>query len=57
MSLTNDRNVISKNPFTGQQEGIANNRNYKIHHIDKFLAPIAGVLEGVLTCGGNEVLD
>lgn len=29
----------------------------KIHHLDKYLAPIAGVLEGVLTSGGNEVLD
>ena len=28
-----------------------------IHQIDKYLGPIAGVLEGVLTSGGNEVLD
>ena len=27
------------------------------HQIDKYLGPIAGVLEGVLTSGGNEVLD
>ncbi len=29
----------------------------KIHNIDKYLGPIAGVLEGVLTTGGNEVVD
>ena len=29
----------------------------RIHHLDRYLAPIAGVLEGVLTSGGNEVLD
>ena len=27
------------------------------HNIDKYLAPIAGVLEGVLTSGGSEVLE
>lgn len=31
--------------------------NAKIHNIAKYLEPIAGVLEGVLTSGGNEVLD
>jgi hypothetical protein len=31
--------------------------NVKIHNIEKYLAPIAGVLEGILTSGGNEVLE
>lgn len=31
--------------------------NSKTHDIEKYLRPIAGVLEGVLTSGGNEVLD
>ena len=29
----------------------------KIHNIEKYLVPIAGVLEGILTSGGNEVLE
>lgn len=29
----------------------------RIHNIERYLGPIAGVLEKVLTSGGNEVLD
>ena len=50
-SLVSAGNV---NPFKMPQE---NGQHSKIHHIDKYLGPIAGVLEGVLTCGGNQVLD
>ena len=41
--------VRSKNGLGG--------RDLPIYHINKYLEPIAGVLEYVLTSGGDEILD
>jgi len=44
-----------ENPFSAPKPEMAVKTS--AHDIDKYLSPIAGVLEGVLTCGGNEILD
>ena len=45
-----------ENPFSAPKPELPAAKT-SAHDIDKYLSPIAGVLEGVLTCGGNEILD
>jgi len=48
-SIAADMQARSKGALAG--------RDLPIYHINKYLEPIAGVLEYVLTSGGDEILD
>lgn len=41
----------------GNDQNLSRGGQGRIQNIEKYLAPIAGVLEGILTSGGNEVLE
>ena len=48
--------LVDHHQNTFKEQPIKSGAN-KINNLNKYLGPIAGVLEGVLTSGGNEILD